>query len=43
MEFVKNKNIIERLNKEFKRRTNPTVVVAGKRSCYTLLAFISLK
>jgi putative transposase len=36
-------NIIERLNKEFKRRTKPMEIVAGERSCYTLLAFISLK
>ena len=36
-------NIIERLNKEFKRRTKPMEIVAGENSCYTLLAFISLK
>jgi len=36
-------NIIERLNKEFKRRTKPMEIVAGERSCYTLLAFIALK
>ncbi len=36
-------NIIERLNKEFRRRTKPMEIVAGERSCYTLLAFISLK
>ncbi len=36
-------NIIERLNKEFKRRTKPMEIVAGERACYTLLAFISLK
>ena len=36
-------NIIERLNKEFKRRTNPMEIVAGEHACYTLLAFISLK
>jgi putative transposase len=36
-------NIIERLNKEFKRRTRPMEIVAGELSCYRLLAFISLK
>jgi len=36
-------NVIERLNKEFKRRTRPMEIVAGENSCYTLLAFISLK
>jgi putative transposase len=36
-------NIIERLNKEFKRRTKPMEIVAGERACYSLLAFICLK
>lgn len=36
-------NVIERLNKEFKRRTKPMEIVAGESSCYKLLAFISLK
>jgi putative transposase len=36
-------NVIERLNKEFKRRTKPMEIVAGENSCYRLLAFISLK
>jgi putative transposase len=36
-------NVIERLNKEFKRRTKPMEILAGERSCYTLLAFICLK
>ncbi len=36
-------NIIERLNKEFKRRTKPMEIVAGESACYRLLAFISLK
>ena len=36
-------NIIERLNKEFKRRTKPMEIVAGDNACYTLLAFICLK
>jgi putative transposase len=36
-------NVIERLNKEFKRRTRPMEIVAGENACYTLLAFICLK
>jgi len=36
-------NIMERLNKKFKRRSNPMEIVAGEQACYTLLAFISLK
>jgi len=36
-------NIIERLNKEFKRRTKPMEILAGENACYMLLAFISLK
>lgn len=36
-------NIIERLNKEFKRRTKTMEIVAGENACYRLLAFISLK
>ncbi len=36
-------NNIERLNKEFRRRTKPMEIVAGEQACYTLLAFISLK
>ena len=36
-------NIIERLNKEFKRRTKPMEILAGESACYTLLAFICLK
>lgn len=36
-------NIIERLNKEFRRRTRPMEILAGEQSCYTLLAFIALR
>lgn len=36
-------NVIERLNKEFKRRTKPMEIVAGEQACYTLLAFICIK
>lgn len=35
-------NVIERLNKEFKRKTKPMEIVPGEESCYRLLAFISL-
>ncbi len=36
-------NIIERLNKEFKRRNRPMEIVVGEHACYTLLAFICIK
>ena len=36
-------NVIERLNKEFKRRTRPMEIVAGENACYRLLAFICIK
>ena len=36
-------NIVERLNKEFKRRTKSMEIIAGEKACYTLLAFICLK
>lgn len=36
-------NIIERLNKEYKRRTKPMEILAGEAACYRLLAFISLR
>ena len=36
-------NIIERVNKEYKRRTKSMEIVAGEKACYTLLAFISYK
>lgn len=40
---IRTTNVIERLNKEFKRRTKPMEIVAGERACYTLLTFICLK
>ncbi len=40
---LRTSNIIERLNKEFKRRTKSMEIVAGEDACYRLLAFISLK
>jgi len=36
-------NVIERLNKEFRRRAKPMEIVARESACYTLLAFISIK
>ncbi len=36
-------NLIERLNKEFKRRTKPMEIVAGEKSVYTILAFVAMK
>lgn len=36
-------NAIERVNKEFKRRTKPMEVLAGERSAYALLCFVALK
>lgn len=36
-------NPIERLNKEFKRRTKTMEIVAGEKSCYSLLAVISIR
>lgn len=36
-------NIIERLNKEFKRCIKPMEIAAGETACYRLLAFIYLK
>lgn len=36
-------NPIERLNKEFKRRTKSMEIVAGEQSCYNLITVISLR
>ncbi len=36
-------NGIERLNKEFKRRTKPMEIVAGEESVYRILAFVAMK
>jgi putative transposase len=36
-------NIIERLNKEFKRRTKTMEIVAGEKACYRFMAFVVLK
>jgi putative transposase len=40
---LRSTNIIERLNKEFKRRTRSMEILAGESACYRLLAFISLR
>jgi len=40
---IRTTNLIERLNKEFKRRTKPMEIVAGEASCYRLLAFVAVK
>lgn len=36
-------NSIERVNKEFKRRTKPMEILAGEASAYKLLCFVALK
>lgn len=36
-------NVIERINKEFKRKTKPMEILPEAKSCYTLLAFVCLK
>jgi putative transposase len=36
-------NVIERVNKEFKRRTKPMEILAGENSAYRLLCFVALK
>lgn len=36
-------NLIERVNKEFKRRTKPMEILAGEASAYRLLCFVALK
>ncbi|MFH0959220.1 MAG: transposase [Pseudomonadota bacterium] len=36
-------NIMEQLNKEFRRRTKVMEIVAGEIACYRILAYISLK
>ena len=36
-------NVIERVNKEFKRRTKPMGILAGEESAYRLLCLIALK
>lgn len=40
---LRTSNCIERVNKEFKRRTKPMEVLAGEKSSYRLLCFIAAK
>jgi putative transposase len=40
---IRTTNVIERVNKEFKRRTKPMEILAGESSAYRLLCFIALK
>jgi putative transposase len=40
---LRTSNIIERLNKEFRRRTKTMEIVAGETACYRILAYVSLK
>ena len=41
--LLRTANIIEQLNKEFKRRTKTMEIVAGEKACYNLLAFICVE
>lgn len=40
---IRTTNTIERVNKEFKRRTHSMEILAGEKSAYRLLSFIALK
>jgi putative transposase len=40
---IRTTNVIERVNKEFKRRTKPMEILAGESSAYRLLSFVALK
>jgi putative transposase len=40
---LKTTNAIERVNKEFKRRTKPMEILAGERSAYLILSFVAYK
>jgi putative transposase len=40
---IRTTNLIERANKEFKRRTKPMEILAGENSAHRLLCFIALK
>jgi putative transposase len=40
---LRTSNMIERVNKEFKRRTKPMEILAGEKSAYRLLSFIALR
>lgn len=36
-------NVIERLNKEFKRRTKTMEILPGEKTCYLILSFVAVK
>jgi putative transposase len=40
---LRTSNTIERVNKEFKRRTKPMEILAGEESAYRLLSFVALR
>jgi len=40
---LRSTNPIERLNKEFKRRTKAMEVLGGEKTCYAILAHISMR
>jgi putative transposase len=40
---LRSTNPIERLNKEFKRRTKSMEVLGGEKTCYAILAYISMR
>lgn len=40
---LRSTNPIERLNKEFKRRTKAMEVLGGEKTCYAILAYISMR
>lgn len=40
---LRTSNLIERVNKEFKRRTKPMEIMAGEASMYRILGFVCLK
>lgn len=40
---LRTSNIIERLNKEFRRRTKTMEIVAGETACYRILAYVALR
>jgi putative transposase len=40
---LKTTNMVERINKEFRRRTKPMEIMAGESSAYRILCFVALK
>ena len=40
---LKTTNMVERVNKEFKRRTKPMEIMAGEAASYRILCFVALK